>query len=310
MIGVAWLENKIYVVSQASNVLHVLQDRETGEESEEETMEVVGMKDPRDMTASKVSRSIFISDYANRCLWKMQLPNKEQRRVNVDGIPHRMSITPLDVLVLVVVNGDQKYLKLYIPSDVCVVKSILLSSEFGWFNHAVQLANENFIIAYSMKADQDAFLISELSAGGETIIRTFDPRSIRIASFTPYHLSIDVDGNVFIADYANDRVVLLNSRLTDFQVLLNKDQHSLESPRRMFYVQDRQQLVVGQKVETRPTQFVRVFNLSEHASSRNFQTEKDLIKWGTAHMRDEGGDQFSLPGILLSNVWDLPGKIY
>ena len=105
----------------------------------------------------------------------------------------------------------------------------------GWSSHAVQLINGNFIIAYSIRDRPDLFLISELSSNGMTFIRSFDPRRIeanRLDDWTPFHVSIDEDQNIFIADRNNDRVVRLNSRLTGFQILLNRDQHSIELPRR------------------------------------------------------------------------------
>ena len=40
------------------------------------------------MVASKLSRSIFISDPGNRCLWRIQMPGREISRWEVDGTPY------------------------------------------------------------------------------------------------------------------------------------------------------------------------------------------------------------------------------
>ena len=46
-------------------------------------------------------------------------------------------------------------------------------------------------------------LISEVSIDGTKIIRSFDPRSIEsneLKDWSPQHLSIDEDDNIFVAD--------------------------------------------------------------------------------------------------------------
>ena len=100
-----------------------------------------------------------------------------------------------------------------------------------------------------------------------------------------HHLSIDEDGNIFIADRdRNDRVVLLHSRWTDVQILLNRDQHSIESPSSLCYIREKQQLIVGQRRSGGSTDDVRVFNLCSHTPStdhRTFKSELDLIKSGS-----------------------------
>jgi len=285
--GVAWLEENIYVVHRSSNIVYVHPDQESIDGSKDGNIELEGMKDPWDMVASKLSRSIFINDGDNRCLWRIQMPGREISRWEVDGTPYKMSISSSDVLVVNVVRDDREYLNLYRSSDVMLIESIPLPTEMNVLNHAVQLSNGNFIISHSMDDDPDVFLISELSVDGRKFIRSFDPRSfasIGLDGWTPYYLSIDEDGNIFIADNNNDRVVLLHSRWTDVQILLNRDQHSIESPRRLCYIREKQQLIVGQSRSGGSTDDVRVFNLCSHTPStdhRTFKSELDLIKSGS-----------------------------
>ena len=95
--GVTWLENKIYVVCRGSNRVHVFPDQEPFDELKEEEIKIEGMKRPWDMSASKVSRSMFISDPGDRCLWRVQMPGGGISRWEMDGTPgicrslHRMS---------------------------------------------------------------------------------------------------------------------------------------------------------------------------------------------------------------------------
>ena len=284
-MGVAWLEENIYVVHESSNIVSVHPDQESIDGSKDGNIELEGMKDPYDMVAIKLSRSIFISDRGNRCLWRIQMPGREISRWEVDGEPYRMSISSSDVLVVCVFR-DRHHLNLYRSSDVMLIESILRPTGIKTLNHAVQLSNGNFIISHSMD-DPDVFLISELSVDGRKFIRSFDPRSfasIGLDGWMPRYLSIDEDGNIFIADYRHDRVVLLHSRWTDVQILLNRDQHSIESPSRLCYIREKQQLIVGQRRSGGSKVDVRVFNLCSHTPStdhRTFKSELDLIKSGS-----------------------------
>ena len=275
------------MVHRSSNIVYVHPDQESIDGSKDGNIELEGMKDPRDMVASKLSRSIFISEPDNRCLWRIQMPGREISRWEVDGTPYRMSISSSDVLVVHVIRDDRGYLNLYRSSDVMLIESIPLSTKMNVLIHADQLSNGNFIISHSMKDDPDVFLISELSVDGRKFIRSFDPRSfasIELDGWIPRYLSIDEDGNIFITDLNNDRVVLLHSRWTDVQILLNRDQHSIESPRSLCYIREKQHLIVGQHRSGGSACDVRVFNLCSHTPStdhRTFKSELDLIKSGS-----------------------------
>ena len=310
VMGVAWLEENIYVVYDSSNIVYVHPDQESIDGSKDGNIELKGMKDPRGMVASKLSRSIFIIEQDNRCLWRIQMPGREISRWEVDGTPWRMSISSSDVLVVCVDRDDRHYLNLYRSSDVMLIELIPLPTEIEWLIHAVQLSNGNFIISHSTHADPDGFLISELSVDGRKFIRSFDPRSfasIGLDDWRPAYLSIDEDGNIFIADYNNDRVVLLHSRWTDVQILLNRDQHSIESPWSLCYIREKQQLIVGQLRSGGSADDVRVFNLCSHTPStdhRTFKSELDLINSGSfddveLKICDSSDPSPRMPGMVL-----------
>ena len=272
------------MVTHRSNIVYVHPDQESIDESTDGKIELKGMKNPEDMASSKLSRSIFISDRENRCLWRIQMLGREISRWKVDGEPWRMSISSSGVLVVNVRRDGRQHLHLYRSSDVMLMESISLPTGIKVMSHAVQMSNGNFIISCSMKDDPDVFLIRELSVDGRNFIRSFDHRSIeskRLDYWTPYYLSIDEEKNIFIADHNNDRVVLLNSRLTDFQILLNRDQHSIESPWTVCYVREKQQLIVGRGGRSNLTYDVRVFNLCPHVphtDRRTLTNELELIK--------------------------------
>ena len=81
------------------------------------------MNDPEDMSASKVSRSMFISDPGDRCLWRVQMPGGGISRWEMDGTPGNLSITSSDELFVVVLREDRYYLNLFSCLDVTRTQS-------------------------------------------------------------------------------------------------------------------------------------------------------------------------------------------
>ena len=91
--GMAWFENKIYVICYQSDRIHVLSDESPYDELIEETIEIEDMKEPMDMAVSKINKSIFISDWKNRCLWKLQILDNTVGQWQLDGLPYGLSTT-------------------------------------------------------------------------------------------------------------------------------------------------------------------------------------------------------------------------
>ena len=278
--GVAWLEDEIYIVCSQSNIVHIFPDKETNASSQVECLELEGMSDPYDMAASKPSRSIFISDSLTQYLWKIHMPGREIFKWPIDGRPGCISVSSTGVLIVCVYRYGRFYLNLYRSSDVTLIESLPLPTELKKLNHAIQLLNGNFVIAYSLMNDPDSFLISELSDNGTNFIQEINPRSTKSSPmyyWIPCHLSIDEDENIFIADHENDRIILVNSRLTDVHILLNRDQHSIKLPWRLCYVSEKQQLIVRQGKSDRPASGVCIFNICQHISGHRTR-ERELIK--------------------------------
>jgi len=71
--------------------------------------------------------------------------------------------------------------------------------------------------------------VSEVDVHGE-VLRSF------VNVRRPYHLSLDSEGHVLVADYDNARILLLNSQLQLQRVLVNTNsQVKLWSPTRLYY---------------------------------------------------------------------------
>ena len=152
LAGVTWLENRIYVVCDNSNKIRVFEAQQPFLEIFRERIEIQGMKRPYDMVASKVNRSIFISDYGANMLWKLQMPCKTISKGRIEGELGRLSVNATgDSLIMPVgLDGHGHSLNVHRSLDVRKINSItlplLLFIQKVW--HAVQLSNGNFIVAY------------------------------------------------------------------------------------------------------------------------------------------------------------------
>ena len=266
--GVAWLENKIYVVCYESNLVHVYPDEEPFDELKDDRIEIKEMIYPNDMAASGVSRSIFISGHGNRCIWRIQMPSKEISRWKIDGWPYGLSMNSSDQLIVGVGRDLRPYIDVYRCEDGGRIKRVDVDDVVLFVlrgSYVVQSSNGNFIISHRSRDDDRVDLISEVSIDGTKIIRTFDHRSIESnesKDWSPVHLSIDEDDNIFVADFYNARVVLLNPRLDEHQILVNRDQHQIHGPYRLCYVREKQMLIVGHG--DWPSSSVSLFSLSKH----------------------------------------------
>jgi len=98
-----------------------------------------------------------------------------------------------------------------------------------------------------------------------------DTEGRMLSAFTgigvPFHLSLDSQGRVLVADYFNDRVLLLTSQLQLQRVLIDTNsQVKLGLPYRLYYNEHTSQLCVahsrsGGRWLWRPSDVISVFSL-------------------------------------------------
>ena len=95
---------------------------------------------------------------------------------------------------------------------------------------------------------------------GRNILRTFDIgsfKSIKTKCWLPGDLAVVDDGRIFVADRFKHRLFLLNQQMTDYQLLT---EHSAVEPFRLYYIQHKQQLIVGEMNHYEPR--VSILHLS------------------------------------------------
>ena len=130
-----------------------------------------------------------------------------------------------------------------------LVKSIPLSDEIVYVYCIAQSPNRDIVMNYTTDPHHAVSLISILSTDGE-IIRTFNPSLFETfpSLWRPVSFAITEDGDIFVVDPDYGRIFLLNSQLTEYQIVSNKN-YEHRRPMSIIYIKEKQQLLVEGCVE-------------------------------------------------------------
>jgi len=85
--------------------------------------------------------------------------------------------------------------------------------------------------------------VSEIDTEGQVLRQFSGSRLVPIGE--PIHLAIDSRGNVFVADFDNCRILLLDARLALRRVIVDERQLNSRLPWRLCYKEQSGQLLVG-----------------------------------------------------------------
>ena len=234
----------------------------------EEPIEVPEMKDPRSSASSADTRSIFFGEAG--CIWRIQMPEKESTRLEVDGQLSNISITPNGDLLA----GVSEIVKIGSHKRKCELdifnlrnasrKKIPLPKQICLIDCVVQSQNENFIISYLDENNNwEECFISILSNDGMNFIKNVDTRSFRTLpnKFTLYSFVVKEDGQIFVTDRFGARVLLFNSDFTGCRDLSTNGQ-VVGGYSSMIYIPEKQQLFANANERFSPNKFISVFHLS------------------------------------------------
>ena len=247
LMGVAWLENKIYVVYSDAKIIGVHSDQIPFRQYPNEELVIKFIEKPDDIASCSSNRCLFISDYsANRCIWKIQMPARDVTRCLVNGKPSKLSTTTSDQL-LVIVRGEQAaFLEIYKASNCSLLQTVHFSEEIKLPVKALQLPSGNLVVLYCETRpgvpNRRHYAVSETTESGQ-IVRTCDVSKLdsRVIP-TLSHMALDDQGRLYVADSDNGRVIIVDQDFENCQVAAFKT----DQPYRLCYVQERRMLIVGQ----------------------------------------------------------------
>jgi len=104
--------------------------------------------------------------------------------------------------------------------------------------HAVESPTATFIVAHN-NTQLRQYQISEVSTEGQ-VLRQFSG-----SLSWPQHIAVDRRGNIFVADWANRRILLLDAQLALRRVIIDARQLNDRRPERLCYLEQSGQLLVA-----------------------------------------------------------------
>jgi len=240
--GMTQLHDVVYIVcAWSSTILRfnaTTHQRLTG-------INVKDLREPRDIVACERTSQLYVADSYPECV----------RRVSADGADIKFwwsrsssdTFTPFTLSVtstrLVMTSFDTKQL-MQLDSDGNELRRVQLP-DYMEPRHAVESPRGSFVVSHHNKQlkPKPEYQISEVNTAGE-VLRQFSGSRLSSLGYTE-HVAVDSHGYIFLADYVNHHILLLDAQLRLRRVIIDKHQLNYKQPWRLCYREQTGQLLVG-----------------------------------------------------------------
>jgi uncharacterized protein YaeQ len=254
--GLTNLDKKLFVVYQNSGKIYVYDTQQ--QYTQLPNISVNELKDPQDIAACRINRCLYVADAGKDvCVWKVNLDQtvdkwlKRDKIVKVDSL----SVTSEGHIVMLVKNEPRSRVDIYNSNGV-TERIVCLPSDVGHLNHVVQTDDKSLIFSRGLD-DTERHEVYKVNSK-EVIVDSYGgshDSNLKQLSW-PRYITLDREERVFVADYGNRRVLLLDKQLNLLCVLQTWSSECC-CPWRLFYDCVTTQLMVGFKSGQ-----VEIFSLS------------------------------------------------
>lgn len=236
--GVAFLNDRAYIVSSGSSSIQVFQTSTKSFEALPEK-HVRGLRNPVDMCA--FGDWIYVLERENECIWKVSASTSTSE-VRFEGVmAHALSLTP-DGHLMLTVRGVHSSLVICQTSDGKAIRDITLPSGMDALWHGLWTVQGDFVVSHRRG---DSHQVSKIEGESGTLCYSYTGSSIRLSlplMDTPCHMTSDDEGQIYVADQKNRRVLMFDADLQVPRVLLMIEGGC---PNRLAFNQETGQLLVG-----------------------------------------------------------------
>ena len=237
--GVTQLHDVVYIVCYKYST--IIRFRATTRER----LTDINVKDltaPNDIAACERTSQLYVTDSpwngTDECIWRVSsdgadikrwLPKSPSRTFT----PWTLSVTSSRLLVTL-------RFKDLIQFDAVgdELRRVRLPS-YMYLWHAVESPTGTFIVSHSNTQLNHQCQVSEVNTEGEVLRQFSRPLG------TPEHIAVDSQGNIFVADRYNRRILLLDAQLALRRVIIDEHQLNYKHPWRLCYKEQSGQLLVG-----------------------------------------------------------------
>ena len=207
-----------------------------------------------DITSCVQHKCLYMSDNLNCCIHKYDASNTWTAtwkwllgtlvsKLLVPGKPCGLSVIPVSCNLLVTCQGESdKLVELCADSGQCV-REIALWSDVVCPWHSVQLATGQLVVCHGMT--NGLRRVCAVGDDGNVTYSYGGEKGSEVGQLKyPCHLAVDKDSQfIFVADWINDRVVLLSPTLEFVRYVIEERSR----PYRLHFHQATRRLVVGQQ---------------------------------------------------------------
>jgi len=237
-MGVTQLHDVVYMVCLGSST--ILRFNATTHQRLTD-IDVKDLSDPWDIVACEQTSELYVAERV-KCVW----------RVSEDGedIQHWLPKSPDDTFKpgtlsvtstrLLVTSCDTRQLRQF-DAVGDELRRVQLPDDMVPL-HSVESPTGTFIVSiYNEQLEQ--YQVAEVNTGGE-VLRQFSGSRLSPLDHIQ-HIAVDSHGNIFVSDYRNRRILLLDAQLSLRRVIIDEHQLNNKVPRRLCYREQSGQLLVG-----------------------------------------------------------------
>jgi len=255
-MGATQLHGIIYVLCFKSHMI-LTYDSDTLRQLEDfELKELTKAQAPEDITACSTGNFLYVYDHGtdatDYCIWQIKVDQSNAiglgsatRWLTADklgAISRRLSATS---------NGRLLTLRVDILSvdiygqDAKLERRVILPGAMTDPRYVVEDSLGNFVIAHT-RLNSSADGVSKVDKNGENIQSYNDQHSGRQTRIrNTLSVAIDSEDHVYVCDYGNQRVLVLDLQLRACYVLPPGDDEKGEQPHTLYFVKDANRLLVG-----------------------------------------------------------------
>ena len=243
---------RVWGVTSLDNLLYVLRGGKSSEQIEvydkdsyrlQRCITVPGLGVGRNMISCAHNRCAYVADVTNNCIHRVGLPHgTDVTKWPVNDKLAHVSVT--DTHSVLVTCDKVRKIKEF-GTGGKLLRQIQLPKDVVSPRHVIQLSSGEFIVSHGITGDP-LHRVCLIDSNGHVVKSYGGPKGSGTQQVNvPYHLAVDRNGFVFVADVNNYRVLLLSPALTFVREVLSRDQLKWE-PLRMWLDSDIRRLYVAE----------------------------------------------------------------
>ena len=215
---------------------------------------VAGLANPWDVASCAKNQCLYILERQGQRVYREEF-NGNARNWNLKALPESLSVTPKSNAIVTMCFA---FLLNEFTPDGHLVREVNLKQDVANPLHAVQLTSGQLLVSHLVSQQR----VCTISDDARVVLSFGGQQGAGAGQLNyPYHLSVDGQGFILVADTNNNRIVLLHSTLTRIKELVSANS-KLNGPLRLFLNESLGLLYVGEYLGRQ----VSVFRV------KNFQT--------------------------------------